>query len=391
MAIIGWKTKYENEKIELVTNKKICKENRDLFTEFFEFQENKLKRVNGLRELDDPTYKTLYGYCNRLNITNEWFKNKPWKKLTKANIKKVYDDLEDGIIKRKDGKPYENLQQSYYSKVFKSKPFEMAGKLELAREVIQYSKNGQKEVRFILEDDFKKIINNAYKPHHRLLLWLAWDIGENINALLQLKKSDFFKQRNPDTKENEYRVNLKKEILKRSRKPRSEITNYNETVELLDQQLRKLQDNDLLFEFDYRNAKKIIDRAVERAGAKCIPNGEKVTWKDLRSGMACDLLTKGWTTDEINARLGHRPSSNEIDKYVDFLAIGRHKTKKKVHQFEMEKLNDELEEVKRREKQQIQRNKNIQEEIQNMPDQISAQILAKIVNNPEVLRKALKI
>jgi len=62
-----------------------------------------------------------------------------------------------------------------------------------------------------MEEDFRKIISNAYKPNHKVLFWLAWDIGENINSLLRLKKNDFHRQQNPYTKEPEYRVNLRKE------------------------------------------------------------------------------------------------------------------------------------------------------------------------------------
>ena len=155
---------------------------------------------------------------------------------------------------------------------------------------------------------------------------------------------------------------------------------------MLDQHLRNLEDNDLLFKIDYRSSKKIIDRAVERAGAKCIPNGENVTWKDLRSGMACDLLKKGYTTDEVNARLGHKPSSDEIDKYVNFLAIDRHTPKKKVHQFEMEKLNEELGELKRREKQQIQRNQDIEGQLKEINE-----FMDKMTGiNPEIIEMLAK-
>ena len=31
-----------------------------------------------------------------------------------------------------------------------------------------------------------------------------------------------------------------------------------------------------------------------RSGAKCEPNGDKPSWKDLRSGMACHLFAQGW-------------------------------------------------------------------------------------------------
>lgn len=367
----NYQGQYENAKAELLKDDSINADNRKLFVKFFEYQEYKLKRKNNLRALDTGCYRTLYGYVCKLKIVNTWFQNKPWKKLTKEDIKKVYDDLEDGTIKKENGKPYENLDTSYYSKVFKSKPFELAGKLELAQEVIQYNGKHTKEVRFILEDDFRKIMNNVNKPVHKLLLWLAWDIGENINALLQLRKNDFTKELNPYTKEPEYRVNLKRDILKRSRKARSEITNYQDTVKLLDQELANIKDNNLLFDFGYRNAKKIIDRPVQRAGVKCIPNGEKVTWKDLRSGMACDLLKKGWTSDEVNARLGHKPSSDEIDKYINFLAIDRHLPKKKVHQFEMEKLNEQLQEVINKEKLEAKRNELLQERLEQQEKQMA--------------------
>lgn len=360
---INWETRYAKAKKRLFDDPTICKENKTLFDNFFKFEEYKLKRSNNLRALDSNCFKTLYGYIVKLRRVNLWFNNKPFEKLTESEIKKVYDDLEDGKIKRVDGKPYENLYDSYYCKIFLSKPFELAGKLDITKNIFTYPKRNDKEVRFITEQDFKKIVNHCYKPHHKLLAWLAWDIGENINSLLKLTKNDFTRQENPNTKEPEFIVNLRREILKRSRKPRSEITNYQESVELLDQHLSDLGPHELLFDFGYGNSKKILERAVERAKVKCLPNGEKPTWKDLRSGMACDLLKKGWTTDEVNSRLGHRPSSDEIDKYINFLAIDRHRPKEKVRQYEMEKLNSELEDVKRRERLQTQRNENLAEQL----------------------------
>jgi len=378
MAEKQFLNRYEKGKIKLLNDPGICINNKKLFAKFFEEQEKKLKRIRDLRELDEGNAKTLYGYIRLLKTANKWFRNKPWKELTKKDIQKVYDNLEDGKILTKSGKPFENLTHSYYSKVFKSRPFEMAGKINIAREVIKYTRsNNSDEVRFITEEDFRKIVNNAYKQHHRLLFWLAWDTGENINSLLQLRKKDFHRQQNPHTKEPEYRINLRKEILKRTRKPRSEITNFNETVELIEQHLSDMKEEDTLFNFDYRNAKKIIDRAVERSKIKCIPKGQKPTWKDLRSGMACDLLKKGWTCDEVNARLGHKPSSEEIDKYVNFLAIDRHTPKKKVQQFELEKINAELEDSRKREKLLTQRVGKLTEENEDIYEKIEF-VLKKI-------------
>ncbi len=344
-----FKKRYINARKKLAVDESICLENRKLFEEFFEWQEYKLKRLNGLSSLDQPTYRTLCGYIRRFRAVNRFFENKPLSEITQEDIQYVYDGLEEGRILNANGVPYRSLQD-YYSKIFKGKLFQLAGKDHLSRKVIQFSKHQDKEVRFILEDDFRKLIGESSHKLHKLLMWLAFDIGENINSLLQLEKRDFYLQQNPNTGEKEFRVNLRREILKRSRTARSEITLYPETVELIEWRLNELSPNERLFHFDYPNALKIIRRLQQRSGVICSPNGENVTWKDLRSGMACDLLRKGWTTDQVNARLGHKPSSKEIDKYINFLALDRHTGKAKSEEYEIGMLRRDVEKHKSRER-----------------------------------------
>ena len=122
-----WKIRYEGAKEKLLCNKDICTENRDLFREFFDFEEYKLKRMNRIARLDEACYKTLVTYVYRFKNANRWFKNKPWKELTKDDIKRVYDGLEDGLIKTRIGEPVKDTV-SYYNKIFRSKPFKLAGK-----------------------------------------------------------------------------------------------------------------------------------------------------------------------------------------------------------------------------------------------------------------------
>jgi integrase len=373
--------RYLNRKKSFLSDKSICAENRKLFKKFLEHEEYKLRRKNGLSKLDESSYQTVYYYIIRFNNINKWFRNKPLTKITKKDIKRVYDALEEGKILTQSGKPFMD-RASYYSKVFKSKFFEMIGKDGLAREVIEYPAPNNVTVRFVVEEDIRTLVDIANKPLHRLLIWLAFDIGENINALLKLKKSDFLRQINPDTNEPEYRINLDKSILKRTRRPRSELTNYNETTKLLDVLLAELEPGEAIFKFDYANAKKILDRHLAKTHIKTQPKGDKPTWKDLRSGMACDLLKKGWTTDEVNARLGHKPSSAEIDKYVSFLALDRHRPKKKVAVFQLEKIADELEDAKRREKLYQKRMEDMQEQILKMKRKdFKTERLVKVLNN----------
>ena len=64
-----WQSRYENKKQELLKDDTICPENIKLFSEFLDGHEYKLKRTNGLRSIDSSTYKTLYGYTQKLSIS----------------------------------------------------------------------------------------------------------------------------------------------------------------------------------------------------------------------------------------------------------------------------------------------------------------------------------
>jgi len=177
-----FKGQYEKSKVRLLNDKTINKQNREeIFEVFFTKREKKLKRRNQLQELDEPCYKTLLKYINKFRNVNIWFKNKPWKDLTKEEKEKVYDDLEDGVITNRFGKRFGDLS-GYYSKIFKSLPFELAGDKDWKEVLEASSDKRKKEVEFVSEDGFKKIVSVVSNPHHLSLLWLSWDIGENINT-----------------------------------------------------------------------------------------------------------------------------------------------------------------------------------------------------------------
>ena len=368
---MSYKEQYQRAKECLLNDETICEENRKLFEEYFAFQEYKLKRINRLSELDDGTHKTLLFYASRFRTVNRWFGNRPWTSLTKEDIKKVYDDVEDGIIRTLSGKYFKG-RDTYYKKILCGKPFEMAGKRDMAKEAMAYRYREEDEVRFIDEASFRKILGVVIKPKHRLFLWLAFDLGENAGALLQLAKHSFARRVDEFSKEPEYAVALLREILKRSRTPRTGTTNYKETVELLDLVLRDLGDDELVFDFGTRMAAKILDRATRITGVRCMPTGQKVTPKDLRSSMACDLLSKGWTTDEVNQRLGHKPSSRVIDKYVNWMALDGRQPKRKLYEHRVSHFKREIDTLRDREKLSQQRQRSMQEQV----DQLEATIEA---------------
>jgi len=362
--------RYQLAKRKLLSNVTICAENRCLFGQFFEWEEYKLKRINGLRELDEKSYKTLLDYVSRLQTVNRWFDNKPWERLAREDIKSVYDAVEDGQIVTRSGRPFKRAG-TYFRKILRGKPFDLAGKRELVREIMVFhAPRDSGDVRFIRESSFRELVEVAIKPEHKTLLWLAWDIGENISSLLLLRKRDLRRETNPDTQESEYYVTLRRETLKRSRTPRTEITNYSDTVRFLDRVLENMPDDAQVFEFGHRMAAKMLARAVRIMKVTCIPNGESVTLKDLRSSMACDLLSKGWTTDEVNRRLGHKPSSREIDKYVNWLALDQQRPKRKLHDNQVDLLKKELDTKRDQETLSQQRLRSLQEQIEELRQQL---------------------
>lgn len=131
--------------------------------------------------------------------------------------------------------------------------------------------------------------------------------------------------------------------------------------------LSGLNPQDEVFSFGYRQALKVFDSAVKKSGAICEPNGDKPSWKDLRSGMACHLFKEyRWTKDDINLRLGHSITSRELEAYFSYLA-GQSKSVKKLHyNNNLNKVQQELEEIKQREKMWQIRNENLQEDISEL-------------------------
>lgn len=339
---------YDRAKEELLTDETICPKNRALWSDFFTWEERKLKRINNLCRLDDATYKTLRKYVGQFRNVNQWFNNKPWQDLSREDIQRVYDDLEDGVITNRHGKPYRD-RKSYYTKIFKAKPFKLAGKLGITEEVFEFFRPvDDSVVNYISFSDFKSLTIASHTVIHRLLLWLAWDIGENIMSLLQLKKSDFRRQLNPDTQEPEYLVNLRKETLKRSRTPRVELTLFTDTVELLDVVLNNLSAHESLFHFGQRQAAKIIEQCVETTGVKCQPTGNRPTFKVLRSSMCCYLLKEGWRIEEVNARLGHSPGNlTMVTRYANYLVLDKHKPKKLLSDNQLKGTKDALNDSKK--------------------------------------------
>lgn len=350
--------RYRKAKEKLLKDKDICKENRLLYEDYFKAEEKKLKMNNG-GLLDERNHKTLLGYVYKIKNINEWFRNKPLKHISEKDFEKVFNDLIEGKIKNNKGEAMQDVS-SYIDKLFKSKLFRMAGLNAIVEKVTEDYKPRKKEgAHWIEEREVDAIIDNAI-GNYKLLFQLSWDIGENTASILMTKKRDYRKQYNEVTKEHEYFLTLRKELLKRARKARTEPTRFLKTTKLLDVALKDLDDDDYIFQrndnkvmkdceskgqrvpMTLRCAEKVFDNIVERLKIKAVPDGSKPTIKTLRSSMACDCLKKGWSVEEINVRLGHEPWSKVLKPYIDALAIDKSKPKIREYKANLEGVNDKL-------------------------------------------------
>lgn len=358
---MGFKEQYERGKENLLKDKSICKENIEWFSKILEKEEYKLKRMNGLAELDDKNYNTLCKYINYCKNVNRWFKNKPGKDYTKADIKKVYDGLEDNKLTPNGDR------KKIYSAFFKSKPFEIIDKKSLAQEIIEYTNKKEEDVRFYVGTKHQKIRENIITFDHKVAYQLFWDLTENMSSILQLRLCDCKRVVNTEDGEPEYHIKLRKETLKRSRIPRTEPTSFPETVELLDELIKRgkviqtrnkkgrfegskyepYEEEDLLFNFGDKVASDMFKAACVRARVTLDePAGITPTLKDVRSSSACNLLDMGWTYEEVNGRLGHKPSSKVLDRYITHKAINKRKQKNKVSEFQVKEVEKKLEQEK---------------------------------------------
>jgi len=370
---MGLKERYFKNKEKLLSDNNICKENRDWYNQICEFFERKLKRKNNLSELDDGCYKTLILYIDECYRTEKYFKGKKGTDITEQDITRVYDGLEDGkILPNGD-------RRKYYNNFLKSKPFDLIGKKEIAKKVIEYTNKQDEEVRFFSPETYSNIFKEIISLEHRTSSQLAWDITENMTSILKLKKKNCKRKINEDGNP-EYHIILPKEILKRSRTQRTEITFYPETVQLLDKLIARgkfvknilthnihgritsskpiyapYEDDDTLFSFGQRQAQMFWKRACIKANATLEDKHDIPLIKDIRSSSACNYLDLGLSSDEIKSRLGHKPSSRVLDKYVTYKALDKTRPKKRIVESSIQELelklkkSSEISEIQKRE------------------------------------------
>lgn len=301
----------------------ICQKNKELIAAWLAKKEQEFIAVKGNETTSQIRYlKTLSKYLFMLNNLAQWFK-KPFNEITEQDIRRVYEELESGEIGRRNGKPFtKQTRKDYYNKVFKSDFFKFIGKYELAQHVVLRRMESEDAVRFFTIEDLERMTSMTSNPQSKLILNLLFDTGMRIGTLLNIRKSDIEKIQREighGTK-SYYIIHIKKEYTKSNRDSTLSILLDN-TNELLDIQLPKMHDDDYVVDVSYSSVVKLVKRYSKKANVSTKPDNKPISIHDFRRSCGCYLLKQGLSIDQIKKRLGHKPSSTVIDKYVDYLAL----------------------------------------------------------------------
>lgn len=298
-----------------------------------------------------------------------WFNDRSLHDITKEDIKQVYEGLEKGTLRTIYGKQLTPASRNdYYKKMFKGGLFRYLNKDGLAREVILRRFNQEPDVRFFDYDTFLKIVENTRLTSHRLAFWLAYDIGLEGKALLQLRKADFSYHEDKELGWF-YRVHIPNEISKKTRTRRDVDVFFNRTNELLKPHLEQLQRDDLVFNFGLRNLEKALTTIVKKHDLRTYSTGEPITLKDFRSSVATYFLQEFYPTGFIKKRLGHSPSSPLIDRYASYLGLDERKQRKQAAQIDLKNYQEQYNKLQEETRALRAQNEQLEQEVQNMREQ----------------------
>lgn len=314
--------RYENRKQKILNSLEFNSINKKLFFEWLNKKEEKLKNQKGREETDKIRWsKTLNKYLDFFVGIDKWFK-KPFNELTEEDLIKVREDLEEGRITNKKGEKFsQSTRLDYYNKVFKSNFFEFLGLKEIAKKIFVLEREEDAEVKFFTKEDLDQMTKFSNNIRNKMFLYFLFDTGVRIGTALNIQIKDCEERHNIETKQDYFLIHINKEYTK-SKIDSTISLLLPETNELLSTYLKnKKKTKELLFQFSYSNARKLIERVSRVAKIKTKPENKEVSIHDFRKSCATYFLSKKYSIDFVRKRLGHKPSSTVIDKYVNYLGL----------------------------------------------------------------------
>jgi len=322
-----------------------------------------------LRQKKKPVAdKTANKYKNYLIQIDGWFNHKDFDKITEKDIDIFRNNLKNDKIRSQKGKPYANLTKRDFEYKLLGMFFKWMGKPELVYYTDQY--NEVKEIPSLSREEVERMIT-ASKLRDKVILAILFDAGVRASEFLNLTFNDV---KDDERKSKGY---YKIRITKSKTKPRT-IGLYMEfTTDLLDSWLEtnkdKIGTSNKLIDLSYRH----LTLNLKRIGQRIL---NKKLYPHLLRHSSATYYCHKLNQYQLCKRYGWSMSSNMPALYIDREGVGEEEIGEKIkeeqtllYRKEVNQLKEELAIVK--------------EKLKTVPKQI----LELLKENPDDLRKALKI
>mgnify|MGYP003646219885 CR=1 FL=1 len=364
--LYGQVGKFKNSVLNTITNNPdISEYNKKLLVKWLHEKKSQLQSRKGIEiESEMRWSKTIAKYVCQAKNVGMWFPDKKLDKLSENDIKKFYTDFETGKIKNQRKKGFSRKSKDdYYSKIFKGSLGKFLGINQMCIDIMIREAETTPEVKFIWKEDLDTLVKSTNLLKYKVYMLLSFDLCLRVGETLQLEKRDFQLRYNENTKQNYYKVRIRKEITK-SQKERRNGTLIPETTELLERYLKTLKNpTDLLFPDSYQNYRQVVYRLTEKTGVRCQPDNQLVTTHVFRKAGATHWLKRGFSIDQVKNRLGHKPSSRVIDLYVSYLGLDEDKSVEEIQTGDISEMTKKYNESQEQKIAQDERLKFLEEKL----------------------------
>tara|TARA_Y100000310_G_scaffold343510_1_gene451504 strand:- start:8093 stop:9271 length:1179 start_codon:yes stop_codon:yes gene_type:complete len=304
--------------------------------------ENGLNIANGTKK-GARSYPRLNNLRQRLIFLVKEFEDRfnvvCLKDIKEEQLFKFFNDMRQGIMRRKDGKQYSSVTD--YIKVFKAfwhwyQKINRKKGIIIEDITIDLDVSSEKPRWVYLTEEQVKILCNNAKYEYRVLIMFLFDTGiRSPTELINLKVSDLF-----DFKE----LNIRDEISKTFGRRIKLMICFDLLKEYI--KVKNLELEDYLFKINPHVVNKYLKRLAEKVfGDKESLAGEKyskITMYDFRHISCCYWLPRYKSESALKYRFGWK-KSDKIHYYSEMLGMKDTITKEDIHtEDEKKKMNEEI-------------------------------------------------
>lgn len=370
--VYGMEQKWKNAKANLLADKTISESNKELCIAWLDEKETQLTEGLTLSQKQEKRLKyikTLSKYAGNLRNVARWFPD--LKNITKAELETVKKKLYNNELLGTCGRPT-TCASDYVRKLFKGDKsfFTFLGHEKITQEVFKVSRRLEpSDVEFIRISDLQKICEHVSQFHIKTAFEVLFYSGLRIGELLNLRVDDIELKIGKNSKTPYYLIHVRATTSKSNTSRTIPLMDIG-TIEHLQTFLADKKDNVLVFPFSYTTYAKTLQDVCEKYKiyTQPYPQHKKLPHiHTLRKSSTLYWLNQKYTSDQIKAFLGHKPSSTIIDVYLNYSGIDH---EPKIESIQAEDLRGKREELEQREKKLLEMELRLEEEQKRMLEQM---------------------